>query len=69
MKTIHGWFKTIEDEQIQEAAIMNTSVNNLKRKEDSLHIAITSAFVWEFTSRGHDFWEKLRNKLVLGGTI
>jgi len=63
-KTIREWFEEIEDPQIREAAIRNTSEEDLNYPlvgfdaEDKGGIAhsVSSVFVWDKTPEGCVFW-------------
>jgi len=61
MKTNLEWFNTLKPE-IAEKAIKNTieigfnGKEELEEKSNSLNIALSCSFVWEYSPEGMDFW-------------
>lgn len=68
MKTIKEWLEELPTE-IKEKAFYNvhrlTVFPNiiLEFKEGSIKDAISSAFIWECTDEGHEYWESIYNGL------
>lgn len=66
MKTIREWFEELE-EPYRTQAISNSKKFNpggLDLQDRSLSDALTSAFLWESTPEGHDYWHSLFLKLI-----
>lgn len=62
MKTVKQWFETLPQPYSQQA-IDNTSPYQLTLEYDDIKTALLSAFVWEHTLQGHDYWNKLQESL------
>lgn len=63
MKTINEWLNELE-EPYRTQAINNSFYNiNKTEKAKSLSFALSMAFIWDKTNEGHDYWEKLNDKL------
>ncbi len=57
-KTIREWYKELPP-QIRKEALKNTANDTLREKTECLSQSIQSAFLWENTSQGHEFWERV----------
>lgn len=67
MKTIKEWFETIQDEEVRERALRNIKYSN--EEAINLAAAIGNGFKWSYTSEGHRYWMKIRERILNGETI
>ena len=65
-KTILQWFEQAKAEGLEwaDAAIKNTKKNKGERPSESMREAVLSAFIWEITPEGHEFWSEIESNLL-----
>jgi hypothetical protein len=61
-KKIIEWFKELE-EPYKSQAISNTGSRLLREKKESLKEALLSAFLWDRSPQGQEYWSKLEEDL------
>ena len=54
--TVEEWFHTVQDEDIKKKLFKNTEQHRLLNKEINLKEAIYSAFIFNESPEGDDYW-------------
>lgn len=64
-KTILEWFEQAKAEGLEwaDAAIKNTKKHKAARPSESMREAVISAFVWEDSPEGYEFWSEIERDL------
>lgn len=62
MKTIEQWLTELPDE-CRDKALKNMDAFDAKYQVDSLDAAVLSAFDWEQSPEGHNYWSAIHDKL------
>lgn len=62
MKTIEQWLNELP-EPYRSQAFENCGQRLLSLEESSFKYALATAFIWELTTQGHEYWRELANNL------
>lgn len=64
MKTIKEWLETLPEPYKEKALEYAALENTLETRQETLHDALHSAFIWKQTVQGFEYWKGLFNGLV-----
>lgn len=62
-KTIMDWLRELKSPEIREKALEWCDPNSTEVKVPSLYDALISAFEWDKTPEGFDYWRAIANNL------
>ncbi len=69
MKTVREWLECLPEPYRGQALANAEKSNMLDGRHESLYDALSSAFYWEGSPQGHDYWSEYSSTVYVGEAV